>query len=255
MKKLLPFLLAALLLLTACGQKPVFGVSTNENNNISIIADRGPKDSMGLGYLTVGENEQIVVDATGLNRDGKLALRFMAGVLGSENFSDEPAIETVISGADLMTMTAEPGEYTVGVIAQNKVSGNALIYTEPVDEMSMLGYTPDSFIGTWVEKIAGRGNIEITKISDGQYRVQINWGSSADEMAVWMMTAVPAESNVLRYTDCYHSILTLREDDSGTETVEYENGTGELILLSTNELMWQDETGHAGDDALFISAG
>ena len=52
MKKSLPLmLLAMVLLLSACGQKPVFGVSTNEDNSISITADRGPKDSMGLGYL------------------------------------------------------------------------------------------------------------------------------------------------------------------------------------------------------------
>ena len=63
MKKSLPLvLLAMVLLLSACGKKSVFGVSTNEDNSISITADRGPKDSMGLGYLTVGENEHVVID-------------------------------------------------------------------------------------------------------------------------------------------------------------------------------------------------
>jgi len=61
-KSLALMLLAMVLLLSACGQKPVFGVSTNEDNSISITADRGPKDSMGLGYLTVGENEHVVID-------------------------------------------------------------------------------------------------------------------------------------------------------------------------------------------------
>jgi len=59
-KSLALMLLAMVLLLSACGQKPVFGVSTNEDN--SITADRGPKDSMCLGYLTVGENEHVVID-------------------------------------------------------------------------------------------------------------------------------------------------------------------------------------------------
>jgi len=78
MKKSLPLmLLAMVLLLSACGQKPVFGMSTNEDNSISITADRGPKDSMGLGYLTVGENEQVVIDAAGMDKGGKLSLRFM----------------------------------------------------------------------------------------------------------------------------------------------------------------------------------
>lgn len=129
-KSLALMLLAMVLLLSACGQKPVFGVSTNEDNSINITADRGPKDSMGLGYLTVGENEQVVIDATGIDKNGKLNLRFMAGVLGSDEFPEEPAYETSVSGGDSAVFTVEPGEYTVGVIAQSKITGTARICTE-----------------------------------------------------------------------------------------------------------------------------
>ena len=132
-KSLALMLLAMVLLLSACGQKPVFGVSTNEDNSISITADRGPKDSMGLGYLTVGENEQVVIDATSMDKDGKLTLRFMAGVLGSDEFPEEAAYETSVSGGDSAAFTAEPGEYTVGVIAQSKITGTAWIGTKAAD--------------------------------------------------------------------------------------------------------------------------
>lgn len=132
-KSLALMLLAMVLLLSACGQKPVFGVSTNEDNSISITADRGPKDSMCLGYLTVGENEHVVIDATGMDKDGKLTLRFMAGVLGSDEFPEEPAYETSVSGGDSAVFTVEPGEYTVGVIAQSKITGTARICTEAAD--------------------------------------------------------------------------------------------------------------------------
>ena len=133
-KKSLPLvLLAMVLLLSACGKKPVFGVSTNEDNSISITADRGPKDSMGLGYLTVGENEQVVVDATGMDKGGKLSLRFMTGVLGSDDFPDVCAYETTVSGGDSAVFTAEPGEYTVEVIVQSVITGTARICTEAAD--------------------------------------------------------------------------------------------------------------------------
>ena len=132
-KSLALMLLAMVLLLSACGQKPVFGVSTNEDNSISITADRGPKDSMGLGYLTVGENEQVVIDATGMDKDGKLSLRFMVGVLGSDEFPDVCAYETSVSGGDSAVFTVEPGEYTVGVIAQSRITGTARICTEAAD--------------------------------------------------------------------------------------------------------------------------
>lgn len=132
-KSLALMLLAMVLLLSACGQKPVFGVSTNEDNSINITADRSLKDSMGLGYLTVGENEQVVIDATGIDKNGKLTLRFMAGVLGSDEFPEEPAYETSVSGGDSAVFTVEPGEYTVGVIAQSKITGTARICTEAAD--------------------------------------------------------------------------------------------------------------------------
>lgn len=132
-KSLALMLLAMVLLLSACGQKPVFGVSTNEDNSISITADRGFKDSMGLGYLTVGENEQVVIDATGMDKDRKLTLRFMVGVLGSDEFPEEPAYETSVSGGDSAVYPVEPGEYTVGVIAQSKITGTARICTKAAD--------------------------------------------------------------------------------------------------------------------------
>ena len=132
-KSLFLMLFAMVLLLSACGQKPVFGVSTNEDNSISINADRSPKDSMGLGYLTVGENEQVVIDATNMGKDGKLSIRFMAGVLDLNEFPEEPAYETSVSGGDSAVFTAEPGEYTVEVIAQSKITGTARICTKAAD--------------------------------------------------------------------------------------------------------------------------
>ena len=134
MKKCLPLmLLAMLLLLSACRQNPIFGVSTNGDNSISITAERGPKGSTGLGYLTVGENEQVAIDATGLNQGGKLSLCFTAGVLGSDDYPEEPDYETSVSGGDSAAFTAEPGEYTVEVIAQSEITGSAQIFTEAAD--------------------------------------------------------------------------------------------------------------------------
>ena len=122
-------------------------------------------------------------------------------------------------------------------------------------DMSELGYTPDSLLGNWTEKIAGRGTIAISKSAGGQYEVQVNWGSSSSEHYVWTMTARPAASNTLHYENCRHVILTLREDGPETEELQYENGTGSFTLLSTNELLWQDDTGHAADDVLFVLEG
>ena len=120
-----------------------------------------------------------------------------------------------------------------------------------------LGYTPDDLIGTWAEKIAGRGSIEISKgDEEGSYKVFIHWGSSAFEASQWTMTAYPTGNGAeLRYNDCTMTDIVFTSDDQSTETVRYENGTGTFSLLSTYELVWNDETGHAADDNVFVNAG
>ena len=148
--------------------------------------------------------------------------------------------------------------YQAGFADDSKASAVMLDWYDALvadRDMSELGYTPDSLLGNWVEKIAGRGTIAISKNAEGQYEVQVNWASSASEMNVWTMTARPAASNMLRYENCRYIILTLSEDGPETEELQYENGTGLLTLLSTNELQWQDNTGHAADDAVFVAEG
>lgn len=118
-----------------------------------------------------------------------------------------------------------------------------------------LGYTPDDMAGLWTDKIAYRCGIEITKRDDGNFDVTVHWSSSAFETYFWSMTAVPTGNGAeLRYENGKQSIITLASD-TGTETKEeviYENGTGTFNLLSTYELVWNDETGHAADDMLYI---
>ena len=120
-----------------------------------------------------------------------------------------------------------------------------------------LGYTPDDMIGTWAEKIAGRGNIEISKGTDeGKYDIKIHWSASAYQMAYWEMTAEATGNGAeLRYENGRHSLLTWESEDKMTEEEVYTNGSGTFDLLSTYELTWDDETGHAADDTIFINAG
>lgn len=120
--------LLAALLLTGCS-KPTFTVSTEEDNTISVTAKRAPDRSAGIGYITVGENEQVVVDAD-FTGSGKLQVRMMAGLLGSEDFPDEPSYDSTVSGSDSMSFTVDPGEYTVGLICQGKLTGSAVVRTE-----------------------------------------------------------------------------------------------------------------------------
>ena len=121
-------------------------------------------------------------------------------------------------------------------------------------DIDLLGYTPDSLLGRWAEKIAGRGLITVEKgENEGDYQIEIVWSRSAAEQAVWEMTARPVASNTLRYADGKHVVRTYSADGSFTEVTQYVNGTGVFTLNSANEIMWQDDIDHAGDDTVFIS--
>ena len=121
-------------------------------------------------------------------------------------------------------------------------------------EMRALGYQPDSLVGTWSEKSAGRGVITITKgEAPDTYLVEIGWSGGAAESCFWQMTAKPAACNSIRYEDGSMITIVLDENGGETETVNYSDGTGVFRLNSTNELQWEDETGHAADDTVFIS--
>ena len=122
------------------------------------------------------------------------------------------------------------------------------------EEMRALGFRPDDLVGTWSEKIAGRGVITITKgEAPDTYEVEIGWSAGATESCSWRMTAKPAACNAIRYEDGSMTTIVLDDNGGDTETVNYTGGTGVFRLNSTNELVWEDETGHAGDDTLFIS--
>lgn len=123
------------------------------------------------------------------------------------------------------------------------------------NDMSKLGYTADDYVGTWAEKVAGRGVITIEKAAADSYTVHIEWANGAAEQYVWDMTATPTAANTLRYENGTHEIRTYSSDGSFTMEPQYSNGTGEFALNSANEIMWTDEINNAGENCVFISAG
>ena len=124
MMKPLAVLLLIALLLAGCGEKPVFGVSTEEDNTISVTARKGEEGSRGIGYLTVGENESVVVEAN-FDNDGKLRVRMFEGLLGSDEFNEDYVSETTVSGHDTASFTIDAGEYTVAIFADSTLTGSA----------------------------------------------------------------------------------------------------------------------------------
>ena len=144
---------------------------------------------------------------------------------------------------DGMTRASDIVKEWYDVVAANDV-GNAA-----------LGYKPDDLVGTWAEKNAHRGVITIARSAEeGKCDVRIEWSGSAFEKGVWEMTAKPAgEGGILSYQNGRYLIRTYSSDTEYTDAVQYENGTGTFTLNSAFEIMWQDDTGRAGDDCVFVN--
>jgi len=48
--------------------------------------------------------------------------------------------------------------------------------------------------------------------------------------------------------------VTFSEDGTEKEKLVYEKGSGSFTLNSAHEVMWQDEVGSAGENAVFVKA-
>ena len=77
---LVTFMISAVFALTGC-TRPFFNVTQNEDQTISITAEKAPADSAGISYITAGENE-ILLAETDFEEKGEIQLRIFKGTLG-----------------------------------------------------------------------------------------------------------------------------------------------------------------------------
>lgn len=126
---------------------------------------------------------------------------------------------------------------------------------EPQETPAEETFSADDMIGVWADNVAGRATIEIQPAEEeGRYAILISWGNSAFETYLWSMTAEPTADNELYYNDCTHTIVTFAEDGTEENTEEvYTGGHGQLVLLSTNEIMWTDDIENAAENMLFVN--
>ncbi len=116
----------------------------------------------------------------------------------------------------------------------------------------------DTFSGMYVESVAQRGCIYISKAGDGTYEVEITWPDSAYKSNYWAMHGTFDANGVLTYDDCVKTVTVFDEDGNETEEngkqspyIDYENGKG-TITCKNGVVSWVDEEEHIGDGAEFL---
>ena len=106
----------------------------------------------------------------------------------------------------------------------------------------------DAYIGDW---ICERASIYIDE-DDGVYTVNILWGSSAWEEAVWEYACrLDAETGALTGTGKM-SIETYDDGGELVSTQEVYDGGAATFTIDGDELIWDDAREHAGEGMRFV---
>ena len=100
----------------------------------------------------------------------------------------------------------------------------------------------------------GRASMSVDEFDAGRLTVEVDWSSSAAEMAVWTMSGdYDAETKTMTYENGVKAVRVFREDgEIDKETVEYEDGKGKIVFdADKHTAVWTDEKEHAADDMVF----
>ena len=114
--------------------KPSLEIKPNDDNTISITADKAGISGGGGADITVSEGQKLVIDST-LSK-GEIQIRFFreeapanpdASVEEILHTNDEPALDVTVSAAGTTEHTVDPGNYTIMVNVLKTTSGTIII--------------------------------------------------------------------------------------------------------------------------------
>lgn len=109
--------------------------------------------------------------------------------------------------------------------------------------------TGTDYEGTYVESVAGKGTIKVTKDGD-LYMISVEWANGAAEVDEWTFSG-EINNDVLEYSNCLKVITTFDESGEGTPKEAYNTGTGKLSFAD-GYLTWVDDQEDVAKDCKFI---
>lgn len=131
--------LATLLSLTLSGctaktSKPSLEIMPNDDNTISITAEKAGISGGGGADITVSEGQKLVIDST-LSK-GEIQIRFFrdeapanpdASVDEILQTNDTPTLDVTVNDAGTTEHTVDPGSYTIMVNVKKTTTGTIVI--------------------------------------------------------------------------------------------------------------------------------
>jgi hypothetical protein len=118
----------------ATNSKPSLEIKPNDDNTISITADKAGISGGGGADITVSEGQKLVIDST-LSK-GEIQIRFFrdeapanpdASVEEILHTNDDPALDITVSAAGSTEHTVDPGSYTIMVNVLKTTTGTIII--------------------------------------------------------------------------------------------------------------------------------
>ena len=141
-KRIITVLIALLtaLMLVGCkakDSKPSLEIMPNDDNTISIMADKAGISGGGGADITVSEGQKLVIDST-LSK-GEIQIRFFhdeapanpdASVAEILHTNDDPALDVTVSASGKTEHTVDSGNYTIMVNVLKTTTGTIIISAE-----------------------------------------------------------------------------------------------------------------------------
>lgn len=109
-----------------------------------------------------------------------------------------------------------------------------------------------NIIGPYMDMNSQRARMDIECEGTQGAKVVIAWANSAFETVEWHFSGIfDTETKVVTYENCVKQTITYAEDGTGKTVVEYENGTGSLIVTENWTILWSDDVENAGEGCEF----
>ena len=138
-KRIITVLIAFLIALMLVGckakdSKPSLEIMPNDDNTISITADKAGISGGGGAGITVSEGQKLVIDS--MLSKGEIQIRFFrdeapanpdASVAEILHTNDDPALDVTVSASGKTEHTVDPGSYTIMVNVLKTTTGTIII--------------------------------------------------------------------------------------------------------------------------------
>lgn len=186
---------------------------------------------MGVGFTCEQMEDKIIFHMGALDNESIMTISSNTDGSIVGNFADNDISYTFTAVAD-----ADPESFTVD--------------TQETLQTEVQPAEDDLFAGSYYEKIAGRGRIDITPAENNVYNVLVRWSNSNADYYEWEMSGEFSGKQVLDYTDCTKMHVTYDENGNETRETEYTDGTGYLKATEIG-IFWKDNKEGVADNTSF----